>query len=177
MKGKMPNLAFRAMAYIGMPIRNLFMSPRKMFAEIDIETGHHILDFGCGPGIFSIMAAEKTGPSGTVYAVDIHPLALKMVEQKKRKKNLKNIETILSDCRTPISDSSIDLVLFLDVFHMLDNHGDVLSELHRVLKQEGIMAFSDHHMKEDEILSKLNENGLFKLDRKGDRILQFGKTS
>jgi ubiquinone/menaquinone biosynthesis C-methylase UbiE len=176
MKGKMPNLAFRVMAHVGMPIRNLFMSPRKMLAEIDIETGHHILDFGCGPGIFTIMAAEKTGPSGTVYAVDIHPLAVKMVEKKKGQKNLKNIETILSDCRTPIPDRSIDLVLFLDVFHILHNHEDVLGELHRVLKQEGIMAFSDHHMKEDQILSKMNKNGSFKLDRKGNRILRFSKS-
>jgi ubiquinone/menaquinone biosynthesis C-methylase UbiE len=177
MIGKMPNMAFRGMAYIGMPIRNLFMPPKKMLAEIDIETGHHILDFGCGPGIFSIMAAEKTGPSGAVYALDIHPLAVRMVEQKKLKKNLKNIETILSDCRAPIPDSSIDLVIFLDVFHMLDNHDEVLAELHRVLKEEGIMAFSDHHMKEGQILSKLNKNGLFRLNKKGNRVLEFSKAS
>ena len=175
MEKNMSNLGFKMMANIGMPIRNLFMPPEKMLAEVEIKTGYHVLDFGCGPGIFTIMIAERIGQSGVVYALDIHPLAVRMVEQKARKKNLTNIKTILSSCSTPLPDNSLDLVIFFDVFHVLDNQEEVLIELHRMLKSESIMCFSDHHMKEAQILPRLTENGLFKLIGKGKMTYRFSK--
>ena len=175
MKKKMSNFAFKMMAHIGMPIRNSFMPPVKMLAEVEINPGYKVLDYGCGPGTFTIMIAESIGQSGTVYALDIHPLAMKAVEHKARKKNLTNIKTILSNCSTSLSDKSLDLVIFFDVFHTLDNQAEVLIELHRVLKSDATLYFSDHHMKEVEILKRLTENGLFKLQRKGRRTLAFCK--
>ena len=96
MKKKMSNFAFKMMANAGMPIRNLFMPPAKMLGEVEINPGYKVLDYGCGPGAFTIMIAEIIGPSGIVYALDIHPLAIKAVEQKARKKNLSNIKTLAS---------------------------------------------------------------------------------
>ena len=171
----MPNFAFKMMAHIGMPIRNFFMPPAKMLAEVEINPGYKVLDYGCGPGAFTIMIAETIGQSGTVYALDIHPLAIKAVEYKALNKNLTNIKTILSNCSTSLSDNSLDLVIFFDVFHTLDNKEEVLIELHRVLKSDATMCFSDHHMKEAEILKRLTKNGLFKLQRKGRRTLAFCK--
>ena len=115
MEKKMSNLAFKMMTHVGMPIRNLFIPPNKMLAEIEIEPGYQVLDFGCGPGAFTIMLAEKIGPSGLVYALDIHPLAVKKVEQKARKKSLANIKIILSSCSTSLPDNSLDLIIFFDV--------------------------------------------------------------
>ena len=175
MEKKVSNLAFKMMANVFMPIRNLFMPPAKMLAEVEIKPGYKVLDYGCGPGKFTIMIAERIDPSGVVYALDIHPLAIKMVEEKARKKNLSNIKTILSNCSTSLPDSSLDLVIFFDVFHTLDNHKEVLTELHRVLKSNAIMCFSDHHMKETQILNRLTENGLFKIERQGKRTLTFVK--
>ncbi len=172
---KKSHFSFNIMAYVKMPIRNLFMPPKKMLAEVEIEPGYHVLDFGCGPGKFTIMIAEKVGPSGLVHALDIHPLAMKMVEGKALKKNLANIRTILSSCSTSLPDNSLDLVVFFDVFHILDNQQDVLIELHRVLKPEAIMCFSDHHMKDTQILSTFKEKGLFKLIGKGSRTFSFRK--
>ena len=171
----MSNFAFKMMANVGLPIRNLFMPPAKMLAEIEINPGNKILDYGCGPGAFTIMIAEKIGQSGIVYALDIHPLAIKAVEQKAQKRNLTNIKTILSSCSTSLPENCLDLVIFFDVFHALRNQEEVLIELHRVLKPEAIMCFSDHHMKEPQILPLFIENGLFKLMKKGRRTFSFGK--
>ena len=175
MKKKMSNFEFKMMANVGMPIRNLFMPPAKMLTEVEIKPGYQILDFGCGPGAFAIIIAEKIGQSGIVYALDIHPLAIQAVEQKARKRNLSNIKTILSNCSTSLPENSLDLVIFFDVFHVLDNQEEVLIALHRVLKSDGIMCFSDHHMKENQILLRLTERGLFKLRAKGKRTLTFDK--
>ena len=173
----MSNLGFQLMKNVGMPIRNLFMPPRKMLAEVEIHPGYNVLDYGCGPGAFTILIAEKIGPSGMVYALDIHPLAIRSVEQKALKKDLSNIKTILSDCQTSLPDNSLDLVIFFDVFHTLNNQEQVLKELHRILKPDATICFSDHHMKEEEVLKRITENGLFKFQSKGRRTFSFGKAS
>ena len=113
--------------------------------------------------------------TGKVYAQDIHPLAIKMVEQKAAKEELGNIQTILSHCQTTIPDNSLDLVIIFDVFHELDNQYEVLNEIHRVLKLDAVMCFSDHHMKEERILSKLNNTGLFTLEKRGRMTIRFVK--
>ena len=165
------------MAHVGLPIRNIFMPPDKMLAEVEIKPGSSVLDFGCGPGIFTTMIAEKTGPSGIVYALDINPLAVSMVERSARKKDLSNIKTIQSNCITSLPDNSLDYVICFDVFHCLDNHHAVLSELHKVLKPRGIMYFSDHHMKEIEILQRVTATGLFKFEANGGWTFSFSKVA
>ncbi|MCD4651125.1 MAG: class I SAM-dependent methyltransferase [Candidatus Cloacimonetes bacterium] len=139
MEKKMSNFAFRMMKNVGMPIRNLLMPPDKILSEVEIKPGYKVLDFGCGPGIFTIPIAEKTGQSGLVYALDIHSLALKAVEEKAEKEGHANIKTILSSCSTSLSDNCLDIIIFFDVYHVLNNQKEVLRELHRVLKPEAIM--------------------------------------
>jgi ubiquinone/menaquinone biosynthesis C-methylase UbiE len=86
-----------------------------------------------------------------------------------------NVETILSDRKTGLPDNSLDVVLLYDTFHDLSDPNGVLKELHRVLKPKGILSFSDHHMKEDEIVSKITKNGWFKLLKKVKKTYSFQK--
>jgi len=48
-------------------------------------------------------------------------------------------------------------------------------ELHRILKQHGILSLRDHHLKEDEIQSQVEKKGLFKLSKKGKKTFSFVK--
>ena len=171
----MSNISFKMMALVGIPIRNIFMPPDKILAEVKLKRSSHVLDFGCGPGAFTTLIADKIGPSGIVYALDINSLAVSMVERKARKKNLVNVKTIHSNCSTALPDSCLDHIICFDVFHALDNHHEVLSELHRVLKPKGLIYFSDHHLKEIEILQRLTAQGLFKFKVKGRWTFSFNK--
>lgn len=172
---KMSNIGYTMMATFGIPIRNLFMPPKLMLDEVEIKSGYHVLDFGCGPATFTKMIAEKIGQSGILYSLDIHPLAIKTVEKLAKRKKLENVRTILSSCDTLLSSESLDLVIIFDVFHILNNQTEVIKELHRVLKQDGIMSFSDHHMKDEEIMKSFSETGLFTLVKKGKRTFDFSK--
>jgi ubiquinone/menaquinone biosynthesis C-methylase UbiE len=113
------------------------------------------------------------GKSGRIYALDIHPLAIQKVRNIAIRRRLENLETIQSDCKTGLPDDSIDIVLLYDTFHDLSDPNGVLRELHRVLKPKGILSFSDHHMKENEIMSGITSEGLFKLLKKGERTYSF----
>ena len=156
--------------------RDLFLPRMNILRESGIKPGSHVLDYGCGPGSYLTAAAELVGNSGKIYALDIHPLAIQMVQSIVIKKQLTNVETICSDCQTGLPDNSIDVVLLYDIFHDLSEPDKILEELHRVLKpMRGILSFSDHHMKEDEIVSKVTSSGLFKLSKTGERTFSFVK--
>jgi len=168
----MSDLGFRIMA-LSFKIRDFFKPRRDIVKEVGIKEGFCVLDYGCGPGSYVIAVSELVGKSGRIYALDINPLAVKMVKKLAAKKRLPNVETILSDRKTGLPDDSIDVVLLYDTFHDLSDPNMVLEELHRVLKPNGILSFSDHHMKEKEIISKVTNNGLFRLLRKGERTDSF----
>jgi len=170
----MSNFGFKFMA-LGYKFRDLRLPRKNILKEVGIKTGFQVLDYGCGPGSYIIPLAELVGESGKVYALDIHPLAIQKVRDIASKKQLANIETILSDCRTGLPDNTLDAVLLYDAFHHLSDADVVLKELYRVLKPDGILSFSDHHMKENEIVAEVTNSGLFRLSRKGQRTYTFLK--
>jgi len=170
----MSNSHFRFMS-LGYKFRDLFLPRKNILLEVGIKPGFTVLDYGCGPGGYIIAASELVGKSGKIYALDIHPLATQKVQSIASKKQLTNVETICSDCKTGLPDKSLDVALLYDTLHGLSKPNEVLAELHRVLKPNGILSFSDHHLKEDEIVSKVTDKGLFKLSRKGERVYNFAK--
>jgi ubiquinone/menaquinone biosynthesis C-methylase UbiE len=165
---------FKVMAFI-FKLRDFFSPRKNILKEAGIRPGFRVLDYGCGPGSYTTAAAELVGGSGKVYALDIHPLAIRMVRDIASKNKLTNVETILSDCKTGLPDNSVDVVLLYDTFHDLSDPNGVLQELHRVLKPDGLLSFSDHHMKQQEIISRVTGTGLFKLSGKGKRTYSFLK--
>ena len=170
----MSNLNFRFMSF-AFKFRDFFKPRKNVLRGVDIRPGFHVLDYGCGPGSYTVIAAKLVGNSGKVYALDIHPLAIQKVQDVASKKGLTNVETILSDCATGLESGSVDVVLLYDTFHSLSAPDVVLKELHRVLRVNGIISFSDHHMEEDEIISEVTSTGLFNLSTKGEMTYTFLK--
>jgi SAM-dependent methyltransferase len=173
-----PNLHFTFMSLL-FKVRDFLLPRRDVLKDVGIKGGFHILDYGCGPGSYIVPVSEWVGDTGRIYTLDIHPMAIRKVQEIIRKKNLSNVETILSDCKTGLPDESIDVTLLYDIFHVLSDPDGILKELHRVLKPEGILSFSDHHMKENEILARVTKDRLFMLLRKNRKTYSFskGKTS
>jgi ubiquinone/menaquinone biosynthesis C-methylase UbiE len=170
----MSNFDFQFMS-VGYKFRDFFLPRLNILKEVRIKLGFHVLDFGCGPGSYIVPLTELVGESGKVYALDIHPLAIRKVKDIASKKQLTNVETILSDCQTGLPDNTLDAVLLYAAFHHLSDPDMVLKELHRVLKPDGILSFGDRHMKEKEIVSQVTNSGLFRLLRKGQRTYTFLK--
>ncbi|HUV94600.1 MAG TPA: class I SAM-dependent methyltransferase [Anaerolineae bacterium] len=157
-------------------LRDLLAPLESTLSEVGIESGFHLLDYGCGPGSYSIAAAELVGQSGKVYAADMNALALRRVRSSALKKGLRNIETVHTDCETGLENGTIDVVLLYDTYHDLMEPDRVLEELHRVLKAGAILSFSDHHMNDGEILEKLASQGFFEFGRRGKKTFTFART-
>lgn len=170
----MSSFGFKLMSLM-FKVRDFFRPRLDVLNDAGIESGLSILDYGCGPGSYIVPLAELVGPSGKIYALDIHPLAIKEVKKIAAREGIENIETIQSDCKTGLSNSSVDVVLLYDTLHCLSQPDDVLRELHRVLKSGGTLSFSNHHMKEQDILTRVTNTGLFKLFKKGERTYSFSR--
>jgi ubiquinone/menaquinone biosynthesis C-methylase UbiE len=170
----MPNSGFKLMALI-FRVRDFFQPRMDVLKEVGIEPGFCALDYGCGSGSYIVPLAELIGTSGEIYALDIHPLAIKKVRQIASRKRITNMRTIESDCETGLPDNYVDVVLLYDTFHTLSQPHNVLRELHRVLKSDGTLSFSDHHMKEQDIFTGITNSGLFTLSAKGKKTYSFSK--
>ena len=172
--------SFKIMTLI-LRLRDIFSPPERMLGQInDIKPGAYILDYGCGPGSYSIAVSELVGPTGKVYAVDIHPVAVREVQNKANEKGIPNLETLLTNCNLEIPDSSIDVVLLIYVLHDFKNPSSILSELGRVLKHDGILVVKDQKLENDKVISIVSSTN-FRLikklqqENKKKSVLVFGK--
>ena len=155
--------------------RDFFVKPKDILNEARLKAGFTVLDYGCGPGGFSLAAAELVGEKGKVYALDINPLAVARVKRDAARKNLYNIAAVLSDGETGLEDQSVDLVLLYDVFHELHDADSILRELHRVMRSTAVLSVNDHHMGDDEIVAGLTESLLFELSETNKKTYTFAK--
>lgn len=168
----MPDIGFRVMSFL-LRIRDLFISPPKLLQKVGIKEGQTLLDFGCGSGSYTIPAARMVGEQGSVYALDIHPLAVKTVEKKAKKEGSANITTILSDRDTGLPDESIDVVLLYDTIHSIRDKRALLRELHRAMKPNALLSILVEHIKVEDVIELAQEDGLFSLRHRDGRLLNF----
>ena len=162
-KRRESDLAFRLMTLI-YRLRDLLQNPRRSLEKAGLTEGMSVVDYGCGPGSFTIPAAELVGHEGRVFAVDIHPLAISTVKQKASRRGLQNVETVLvQGYDTGIESSSIDRVLLTDTIHLIDDPDALFREIHRMLKPDGLLFMEKGHMAMSEEKAILEKSGLFKI--------------
>jgi len=102
------------------------------------------------------------GLKGKVFAVDIQPLAIKTVKEKAARQSLTNIETILVDSYdTDIQESSIDLVLLIDMLPIVKDYDALFHEIHRLLKPDGLLFVKHGRIKMSKTREIVESTGLF----------------
>ena len=82
------------------------------------------------------------GEGGCIYAVDVHPAAITRVKKRIESGGIRNVTPILSNASdTGLPDQSIDLAFVFGLLHIAGGIEDVLSEIYRVLKPDGVLSF------------------------------------
>jgi ubiquinone/menaquinone biosynthesis C-methylase UbiE len=149
---------------------------REKLKKAGVKEGQVIVDLGCGPSRFTILASKIVGSEGKVYALDIHPLNTAIVAARIAIGGHKNVSVMLADCcATRLPDQAIDLIFINDAFHEFDKI-DCLKEASRILKADGILAIYEGEMKEAKLLSVIEDADLFTLVEKEDRLYKFKLT-
>lgn len=122
------------------PLRRHFRPPKRIIEALSVKGTDVVLDFGCGPGFYTIPLAEV---AKEVVAVDIQPKMLAKMSRYAEKRAV-NVKPIQSDGTSiPLPDKYFDLVFLNRVYHEVADKRSVLTELGRLLKTGGRIVISE----------------------------------
>jgi ubiquinone/menaquinone biosynthesis C-methylase UbiE len=115
--------------------------PVRVMEEIGVREGMTVADVGAGDGYFTFHMVERVGKSGKILACDIDNRALQVIRDKCSERGIKNISVILGKEDDPlIPQKSVDIVLMVNVIHLIENPSDYLKKLEQNLKLGGSLV-------------------------------------
>lgn len=129
------------------PIRRWISdSPEEMLQPF-VHEGSLVLEPGPGMGYFTLPLARMAAPTGCVYAVDIQPEMLKVLERKAARRGLAStIQTRLASTdHMNIDDleGRIDFTLAFAVVHEMPDPMSFFRQTAAALKPSGILFFAE----------------------------------
>lgn len=154
-----------------------------MLANLGVRRGMTICDMGCGNGFYTLQLAKMTGEQGHVYAVDIQPPMLELLNQRADQQQVRNITPVLGTVTDPrLPRGKIDLILLVDVYHEFSHPEEMLAAMRQALAPGGVCVLvefraedpavpikPEHKMSKAQILKEWPPNG-FKLVREFDGL-------
>jgi ubiquinone/menaquinone biosynthesis C-methylase UbiE len=135
-------MSFHGAEWLERPERVEEERPELMLSALELKAGMTVADIGAGTGYYSWRMAQRVGSRGTVYAVDIQPEMIKLLEQQMSKRGTANVKALLGTLTDPgLPPAGIDLALMVDVYHELEYPYEMLAAIVRALKPGGRLVF------------------------------------
>lgn len=153
-------------------------APTKAVDALDFKPGQVVADIGAGSGYYTSRIAKRVGPTGRVYATDIQPGMIQLLEQRVKNESLTNVTTILGTMEDPkLPPRAIDVAIMVDVYHELQQPQLFLQRLKDAFKPDGRLVLLEfrkedasvpilevHKMSVAEVKAELEHEG-FIIDR------------
>jgi protein-L-isoaspartate O-methyltransferase len=124
-------------------------APSKAIEALDLNPGMVVADIGAGSGYYTSRIAKRLGATGRVYATDIQPGMMALLNRRIASEGLTNVTTILGAMDDPkLPPRSIDLAIMVDVYHELQQPQLFLQRLKDAFKPGGRLVLLEFR-KED----------------------------
>ena len=124
-----------------------------LLAALDFKAGEVVADLGAGSGYFSWRIAQRVGPTGIVYAVDIQQEFLDLLAKNMKKRGVADIvKTVLGTVQDPkLPVGSVDTILAVDVYHELDYPFEMTQAMCAALKPGGRLVLVEYRGEDPEV--------------------------
>ncbi|MGH9303552.1 MAG: arsenite methyltransferase [Acidimicrobiales bacterium] len=113
-------------------------------AVAELRAGETVLDLGSGGGIDVLLSAERVGPEGKAYGLDMTDEMLELARHNAALAGFTNVEFLkglLEDI--PLPACSVDVIISNCVINLSTDKAAVLGEIFRVLRPAGRIGISD----------------------------------
>ncbi|MGA9800749.1 MAG: class I SAM-dependent methyltransferase [Terriglobales bacterium] len=158
------------------PGRDERLQINRVMDILGVVSGKGVADIGAGSGWFTVRAARRVGDTGTVYAVDINPEAIRYIDSRIQKENLHNVKPILGRPDDPLLPAKVDAVLLLKTYHEVAQPITLLRNLRSSLAPGAKVGVIDrngngenHGVAEEVVIREANEAG-YRLVEKYDFV-------
>jgi ubiquinone/menaquinone biosynthesis C-methylase UbiE len=119
---------------------------------LKIQKGSTVADVGAGSGYITLRLARAVGPMGKVYANDIQPGMLDLLQKNVTKAKVANVMPILGTIDDPkLPADSIDLAIMVDVYHEFSQPHKMLQHLRDSLKANGRLVLLEYRAEDPNV--------------------------
>lgn len=145
------------------PNRLFIQLYRRTVKDIDLQ-GKDIAEIGCGQGAGGLFLLEHNHPRSYI-GIDLSEKAIAFCQ---RHNTFTNIQWMQGNAdKLPIPDESVDVVINIESSHLYPSMKRFISEVQRILRPNGYMAFADlrHYLQVEALDKCFNTSGLRVLQR------------
>jgi len=122
-----------------------------LIAGLSLSEDFVVADIGAGTGYFTFPVAARV-PKGMVFAVDIQPEMLALMEQRKARENVSNVRTVLGEADDPkLPDNEIDLAFIVDAYHEFSFPREMGEHLKASLKPGGQLVLVEYRAEDPRV--------------------------
>ncbi len=126
------------------PSRSLLEHPEEAIAALELQPTDVVADIGAGTGYFSFRLSAFV-PDGKVYAVDIQPEMVDILQFFKKENHARNVQPILGNETDPnLPANSIDLALMVDAYHEFAYPYEMMTAVVNALKPGGRVVLVEY---------------------------------
>jgi ubiquinone/menaquinone biosynthesis C-methylase UbiE len=155
-------MGYQGIGWLERPEREAEEKTSTLIENLEIGPEDRIADIGAGSG-YHVFRMAPLASKGKIYAVDIQPEMLEVIERRKKTMDIDNIELIPGDEKNVnLPEDSVDKVLMVDVYHEFSFPAEIMRSIKRALRPGGKVYLIEYRGEDESIpikkLHKMTEN-------------------
>jgi len=128
------------------PDRDKKLQVDRVMDLLGMAPGKVVADIGAGSGWFTVRAAARVAPSGTVFAEDINQEAVDYIAARASRDKLENVRPMLGSVDDPkLPANSVDAVLILKTYHEFEHPIPLMEKLKLSLRPGAKIGIIDRN--------------------------------